>query len=171
MIYKILLILYYLFISHLPHSRILKLFNTIRIWYVSKLLKIMKYDTSSFFENKVYISNGRNIRIGRNCHINENIFIQGALIGNYVMIAPNVAILNSKHKYSRTNIPMICQGVERNNNPVIEDDVWIGRNAIIMPGVKIGKGSIIAAGAIVTKDVQPFSIVAGIPAKLIKKRC
>ena len=53
---------------------------------------------------------------------------------------------------------------------IIEDDVWIGRNAIVMPGIKIGKGSIIGAGSVVTRNVESFSVVGGVPAKLIKKR-
>ena len=52
---------------------------------------------------------------------------------------------------------------------IIEDDVWIGSGAIITQGVRVGKGAIIAAGAIVTKDVEPFSVVGGVPAKLIKR--
>ena len=51
-----------------------------------------------------------------------------------------------------------------------EDDVWLGRNAIVMPGIKIGRGSIIGAGSVVTKDVEPFSVMGGVPATLIKKR-
>ncbi len=86
------------------------------------------------------------------------------------MIAPNVSILNSTHKYEQVDIPMIEQGEETNLNPVIEDDVWIGRNVVIMPNIKIGKGSIIGSGAVVTKNVEPYSIVGGVPAKLIKKR-
>ncbi len=65
---------------------------------------------------------------------------------------------------------MILQGEKKGINPIIEDDVWIGRNAIIMPGVRIGKGSIVGAGAVVTKNVEPYSIVGGVPAKLIRKR-
>jgi len=65
---------------------------------------------------------------------------------------------------------MIMQGEIRGLNPVIEDDVWIGRNAVIMPNVKIGKGSIIGAGAVVTKNVKAYSVVGGVPAKLIRKR-
>jgi len=53
---------------------------------------------------------------------------------------------------------------------VIEDDVWIGTNAIILPGRRLGKGSIIAAGAVVTRDVEPYAIVGGNPARLIKRR-
>ena len=130
----------------------------------------MPYDHNSIFENDIYISDCRNIKIGKNCHINENVFIQGASIGNYVMIAPHVAILNSKHNHNRIDIPMVLQGEQKYVNPVIEDDVWIGRNAIIMPGIKIEKGSIIGAGAVVVKDVPSFSIVGGVPAQVIKKR-
>lgn len=164
------LLVYYLIIKHLPNSRYVRLFNTIRIWYLSKVLKILEYDSNSFFENKVYISNAQDITIGKHCHINENVFIQGCSIGNYVMIAPNVAILNSTHNYNDINIPMILQGERKGINPIVEDDVWIGRNAIIMPGVIIKKGSIVAAGSVVTKNIEAYSVVGGIPAKLIKKR-
>jgi len=167
---KIKLLIYYLLISKLPHSRYLKLSNKIRIWYVSRILKIFDYDVNNFFENGVYIGNGTNVKIGKYCHINEHVFIQGAIIGDYVMIAPNVSILNSTHNFDRVDIPMIKQGEEKYNNPIIEDDVWLGRNVIVLPGVKIGKSSIVAAGAVVTKDVEPFSIVGGVPAKVIKKR-
>ena len=59
---------------------------------------------------------------------------------------------------------------EKGKKVIVEDDVWIGRSAIIMPGVKIGKGSIVGAGSVVTKDIEPFSVVGGVPSKLIKKR-
>jgi maltose O-acetyltransferase len=65
---------------------------------------------------------------------------------------------------------MIDQGFKDKEPVIIEDDVWIGARVIILPGVKIGKGSIVGAGAVVTKDVEPYSIVAGVPAKLIRKR-
>jgi len=59
---------------------------------------------------------------------------------------------------------------EKGLQVIIEDDVWLGRNAIVMPGIKIGRGSIIGAGSVVTKDVEPFSVMGGVPATLIKKR-
>lgn len=167
---KFKLIIYYVFIAKLPNSRFGNIFRKIRIWYVCDILKIMQKDDGNFFEESVYIGNGKNITIGKHCHINENVFIQGATIGNFVMIAPNVAILNGTHKFDRVDVPMIMQGEEKELNPIIEDDVWIGRNAIIMPKIRIGQGSIIGAGAVVTKDVEPFSIMGGVPAKLIKKR-
>ncbi len=108
--------------------------------------------------------------MGKHCHINENCFIQGADIGDHVMIAPNVAILNSVHNHSRVDIPIIHQGEKENLNSIIENDVWIGRNTIILPGVKIRTGCIVGAGVVVTKDTEPFSLIGGVPAKLIKKR-
>jgi galactoside O-acetyltransferase len=170
MIYKLKLLFYYIIIIRLPHSRFIKLFNKIRVWYISNVLKIMKFSNKSYFENGIYISDAKNIEIGEYCHINENVFIQGALIGNYVMIAPNVSILTGMHKFSNTSIPMILQGAITNKISIIEDDVWIGRNVIILPGIRIGKGSIIGAGAVVTKDVLPYSISGGVPAKTIKMR-
>ena len=170
MFLKLKLTIYYLIIFNLPHSRYVKLINRLRVFYVSKILNIMEYDKSSYFEHKIYLSDTKNIKIGKHCHLNENIFIQGALIGNYVMIAPNVSILTGMHNFSDTAIPMILQGAATNKTPIIEDDVWIGRNVIIMPGIRIGKGSIIGAGAVVTRDVLPYSIVGGVPAKIIKMR-
>ncbi len=167
---KIKLIIYYLIISKLPHSRYGNIFRKIRNWYVCDVLKIMQSHNENYFEQNIYIGNAKNISIGKHCHINENVFIQGATIGNFVMIAPNVSILSGTHGYDHTDIPMIMQEAKHNLCPVIEDDVWIGRNAVIMPNIRIGRGSIIGAGAVVTKDVEPFSIMGGVPAKLIKKR-
>jgi acetyltransferase-like isoleucine patch superfamily enzyme len=167
---KIKLIIYYLIIQHLPHSRLVPILSKIRLLYVSKCLKIIKYNSKSKFQSNIYISNGKNIKIGNNCQINENVFIQSVKIGDNVMIAPGVAILSSKHNTERIDIPMNMQGELTDISPEIKDDVWIGRNAIIMPGIIINKGSIIAAGAVVTKDTVEYSVYGGIPAKLIKKR-
>jgi maltose O-acetyltransferase len=84
------------------------------------------------------------------------------------MIAPNVSILSKGHEFQDTEVPMVEQGNKEDSIPIIEDDVWIGRNAIIMPGITLGKGCII--GAVVTKNVDPYCIVGGVPAKLFRKR-
>jgi maltose O-acetyltransferase len=86
------------------------------------------------------------------------------------MIAPYVALIANKKEVNTTDVLMSTVKKEKGKKVIIEDDVWIGRNAIIMPGIRIGKGSIIGAGSVVTKDVEPFSVVGGVPAKLIKKR-
>lgn len=170
MSHKLFLVIYYAIIQYLPHGRYFSFFNNVRVWYVAKLLKIMPYDKQTMFQNKIYIADAKNLSIGKHCQINERVFLQAAYIGNYVLIAPDVKILSKTHIHNRLDIPMVLQGETSNNIVRISDDVWIGRNVIIMPGILIGKGAIVGAGAVVTKDVKPYTIVGGVPAKLIKKR-
>ncbi|MEY4538529.1 MAG: hypothetical protein RLZZ306_286 [Bacteroidota bacterium] len=100
-------------------------------------------------------------------------------IGNYVSIAPNVQfLLGANHQTDTiTTYPLFSRFVEYDKidalskgEIIIEDEVWLGTNSIIVSGVRIGKGAIIASGSIVTKDVPPYSIYGGNPAKLIKMR-
>jgi len=94
-------------------------------------------------------------------------------IGNNVMFGPNVTIRGGDHNTSVTG-KFMCDIVEKRKKDdqpvVIEDDVWIGSRAVILKGVRIGRGAIVAAGTVVTKDVPAYSIVAGIPAKVLKFR-
>lgn len=170
MLRGMILIVYYVVITKLPHSRLCRPLSNLRRWYVSRLLKIMIPCRDATFEYRVYIGSGQHVHIGSHCRINEDVFIQGGKIGNYVLIAPNVAILSRSHNHGRTDIPMLMQGQSEPSPPTIEDDVWIGRNAVIMPGVRIGRGSIVGAGAIVVRDVEPYSVVGGVPARLIRMR-
>lgn len=168
---KIKFLIYYLFIAKLPNSRFSMIFNKIRVWYLSSVLKILKKGThQAYFEENVYIGNGSQVKIGEGCHINENVFIQGAIIGKHVMLAPSVSIISRTHKYDNVSTPMSLQGKTENNNPIIEDNVWLGRNVVVLPGITIQKGAIIAANAVVTKDVPPYAVMGGVPAKLIKYR-
>ena len=91
-------------------------------------------------------------------------------IGRNVMMGPECVSLTRSHRYSRTDIPMISQGCEDYQPVSIGDDVWIGRRVIILPGVTVGDGAIIGAGAVVAKDVEPYAIVGGVPAKVINRR-
>ena len=86
------------------------------------------------------------------------------------MMGTDVTIITRNHRFDRTDIPMMEQGFEEERPVYIGNDVWIGDRALILPGVHIGDGSIIAAGAVVTKDVPPYSIVAGVPARKIRDR-
>jgi acetyltransferase-like isoleucine patch superfamily enzyme len=168
---KITIAIYYMFIFKLPNSRYLKVSNKIRVWYLKNILKIIDSCEECIFEERVYISTGKDkISIGHHTHINEGVFIQAAKIGNFVLIAPNVSILSNAHVHERFDIPIMLQGMTSNEPVTIEDDVWIGRNVIIMPGCIIGTGSIVGAGAIVTKNIPPFSIAVGVPAEIIKNR-
>ncbi|MBQ7922064.1 MAG: CatB-related O-acetyltransferase [Clostridia bacterium] len=103
--------------------------------------------------------------IGVNARINGD-----CTIGDYVMMGTDVVVITRNHCYERTDIPMMHQGFAEERPVVIGNDVWIGDRVIILPGVHIGDGSIIAAGAVVTRDVPPYAIVGGVPAKVIKNR-
>lgn len=114
---------------------------------------------------------GEEFEIGDNSKVGFRSDIYGPVkIGKDVMIGPEVAIYTHNHKHDEIDIPMIKQGYTENKPVYIEDNVWIGRRVLIMPGVCIGTGSIVAAGAVVTKNVEPYSIVGGNPAKIIKYR-
>jgi len=91
-------------------------------------------------------------------------------IGKYVMFAPRVAIVGGDHLYEVAGTPMIFSGRPQMPKTVIDDDVWIGINSTIKAGVHIGRGAIVAAGSAVTKDVEPYSIYGGVPAKKIRDR-
>lgn len=90
-------------------------------------------------------------------------------IGNYVRIAPGVMMFAANHGFEDSTRPIHAQGL-RNAPITIEDDVWIASRVTITAGVTIGHGSVIAAGAVVTRDVPPYSIAGGIPAKVIGSR-
>lgn len=113
-----------------------------------------------------------NIRIGNNFSIQTSSTIYGGgglAIGNDVMIASNVVIVPANHIFGRIGTPIREQGSTM-KGIAISDDVWIGAGCRILDGVKIGKGSIIGAGTVLTKSVPEYSIVVGIPGKVIKRR-
>ena len=117
-------------------------------------------------------TNGGKIKIGKDCTINDYSVLYGhggLIIGNDVHISTHVIIVPMNHIYKNPHIPISKQG-EIRKGIVIEDDVWIGANAVILDGVQIGKGTVVGAGAVVTKSIPPFSVVGGVPAKVIKKR-
>ncbi|MEX0882152.1 MAG: acyltransferase [Cyclobacteriaceae bacterium] len=109
---------------------------------------------------------GNNSSIGPYAYIGCSGYIE---IGNNVMMSPRVSIYSENHIFEDSQKPMIDQGVKRSYVKV-GDDCWIAANVVILPGVTIGQGAVLAAGSIVTRDVPPFTIVAGNPAKVIKTR-
>lgn len=134
--------------------------------------------------NLTTFPHGGKITIGKNCYVGEHTKIWSSKnieIGNYVLISHNVNIFDDtthpidpmerrKHveQIFTTGFPKEINSLDP--KPIkIEDDVWIGCNSIILRGITIGKASIVAAGSVVTKDVPPYTIVAGNPAKVIKK--
>lgn len=111
------------------------------------------------------------IVIGRDALISEFTVIRGqggVTIGDRVYTSPFAQIVAVDHVFDDPARPFIEQGITA-QGIVIEDDVWIGSGAIITDGVRVGKGAVVAAGAVVTRDVPPHTVVAGVPARVIKE--
>jgi acetyltransferase-like isoleucine patch superfamily enzyme len=111
------------------------------------------------------------IHIGRNCLIGEYNVLRGQggiTIGDNVYTAPLVQLLAVGHVYDDPTRPILEQGITA-QGIVIEDDAWIGAGAIILDGVQVGKGAVVGAGAVVTQDVPAYTVVAGVPAKVVKE--
>lgn len=123
----------------------------------------------------VILRQAERIFIGDNCLINHNNVLQGGkktgkiIIGNHVHCGVNVMMFAFNHSTDKLDIPTIDQDYY-DGDIIIEDDVWIGAGTVILPGIKIGKGVVIASNSVVNKDVAPFTIVGGVPARLIKER-
>lgn len=128
-------------------------------------------DNDVHFMPGIYISPcGKNVVIGSNTHCAPYACLYGPLIiGKHCAIAAHVVLASVGHGYDRVDIPMVEQQAQT-NEVVLEDDVWIGANAVVVGGVRIGTGSIVGAGAVVTRDVPPFSVVGGVPARMLRDR-
>ncbi len=120
------------------------------------------------------LRNGQNIHLGRNSHINQFCCIWASRhaeirMGDNLLMGPGTKMFSSNHSMGQKDIPMNVQPfVEK--DIIIGDDVWLGANVVVVAGVTIGDGAVIAAGSVVTKDVSPYTIAGGIPAKPIKLR-
>lgn len=158
----------------LYRSRInLKWINSIRGKVLIELLDNSNLSIGNFLMSRgpLYIKGVKEgkISIGDNCFFNHNCSITSAYrvsIGNFCMFANNLVIVDHDHIIENGNLTAELKG-----KPItIGNDVWVGANVTILKGVNIGDGAIIAAGAVVNKDVEPNTIVAGVPIKKIEKK-
>lgn len=146
-------------------------------------IKWHKYSIGKNFHagRSVFLWAKNSMEIGDNFYIGKYSIIEcDAKIGNNVILANHVSLIGRyDHHFQQTGIPIrLASNIREKDYSwkglgqtiIIEDDVWVGLGSIILSGVKIGTGSIIAAGSVVTKDVMPYSIYAGNPAKKIKER-
>ena len=145
----------------------------------------------SFFYKKMLRGCGSNVRFSaltsdftyRNLTIGNDVYIgphalflcteSQIFIGNKVLFGPHVTIIGGDHRITdvgRFIYDVLDKHPEDDQDVYIEDDVWIGTNTTLLKGVTVGRGSVVAAGALVTKDVPPYAIVGGVPAKVLKYR-
>ncbi len=161
--------LYYNIGYYLPSStsRLFGFCKNIRAWLAKGFIT---YGGSNInIQSRATIS--RRISIGDYSGIGKYSQIQGGVkIGKHVMMGPEVFIYTQNHNHTSIQTTMDQQGFEKERPLTIEDDVWIGSRVTILPGVTIGKGSILGASAVITKNVPPYSIVAGNPAKVVRSR-
>jgi len=123
-----------------------------------------------------FLMRGRS-RISRDLIAHEYSFINdqcaigpGVELGPYVMLGPRVAIAGADHVLDKAGTPIIFAGRPPFKKTVLEADSWVGFGAILMAGVRIGRGAVVAAGAVITKDVPPYEIHAGVPGRKIGQR-
>jgi maltose O-acetyltransferase len=124
---------------------------------------------TSTIEPPFYCSYGRNTHLGDHVYLNYSCTIldnNQVSIGDHVMVGPAVQIYTAAHLLEAT---LRNQGLEVAKPITVESDVWIGGGAILLPGVVVGRGSVVGAGAVVSRDVPAFTVVAGNPARVIRR--
>jgi len=129
--------------------------------------------TSIMSGSYLYAHNSSGLTIGSRCSFNHNVQIGAAegeiVIGDDVLIGPNVVLRASNHVFDDPSIPIRSQG-HRFGRIIIGNDVWIGSNVVVTSGVTIGDGCVVGAGSVVTRDLQPMTVCVGSPARAIRSR-
>lgn len=129
------------------------------------------FEDEPWVEGPFHFDYGTNVKLGSNVYINFNCTILDTClvtIGSRTLVGPNVSFYSGTHPLD----PLVrngTRGPELGKEIHVEEDCWIGGNATVLPGVTIGRGSTVGAGSVVTKDVPPFHVVAGNPARIIRK--
>jgi len=130
----------------------------------------VKMEKGAIIYSNVFVKYPQHIIVGRNSFINYECILWAApsskiTIGNDVIFGPRVSVIASNHGLSKEKLIRLNEWVDK--DIIIEDDVWVGANVTVLAGVKIGKGAVVAANAVVNKNVEPYTIVGGVPAKEI----
>lgn len=142
----------------------------IPIWQVRRLFLLligMKIGNHTQMDMNITFMDPNRLKIGKNCHINRQCLIdaRGSLIiGDNVSISLRSAILTGSHNHRSPNFEFV------RNKVIIDNNVWMGYQTTVVGNVHVGEGAVICAGAVVTKDVEPWAIMAGVPAKKIGER-
>lgn len=122
----------------------------------------------------VEVGAGGSVHIGAETHIqagcNLKGFLNNVLIGCNVQVAPQCGFSPYEHEFEDCDATIKSQGIRSAGDIVLEDDVWLGLGVKVLEGVRIGKGAVVGAGAVVTKDIPPYAIAVGVPARVIRMR-
>jgi acetyltransferase-like isoleucine patch superfamily enzyme len=138
----------------------------VRRFFISQTVN--KIGTGGFVMMGVELRTGKNISIGSHCFINKGVLLDGR--GGKLTIGNNVDIAQDANIWTLSHSPHDDYHSVWGADVTIEDYVWVASRATILPGITIGRGAVVATGSVVTKDVPPMAIVAGIPAKIIGQR-
>lgn len=154
----------------IPPNQILKKHSKVKRLYHAVLIRIAKMMLSHKIRINIYKHLG--MKIGKRAYVGTDLDIIDQTLSSLVTLGDRATISNRTTlvvSASPNNSKLIGFYPRKAGKIIIEDDAWIGTGAILLPGVTIGKMSVVAAGAVVTRDVPPFTVVAGVPARIIKK--
>ena len=150
--------------------------------FVDDFVTIFGQDGSVVLDRRVHlyrgtiieVAQGGKVIIGENTHVqpgcNLNGYVGEVRIGRKVMVSAGCAFTPYQHKLDDLSRPMSVQALTSKGDIVVEDGAWLGMGVKVMDGVRIGRGAVVGANAVVTKDIPPYSIAVGVPARVIRKR-
>ncbi len=166
-----LLLVYYGFAQYLPTQPMPGWRFAYRLRRLLVRLLFASCGAECIVKSRAYFGDGAGIVIGDRSQLGQGCRVENDLaMGDDVIMGPDVIIMSSSHAFQRTDITIREQGAAARRPVTVGDDVWIGTRVIVLPGVHIGSHSIIGTGAVVTKDVPEWSIVAGVPGRVIRDR-
>jgi maltose O-acetyltransferase len=168
---KLALLLYYTFASKFPTQPA----PGWRIGYAlrRKLVSIFAQECGQnvIIKQNAYLGSAIGLKLGDYAQIGANARIGPEVtIGRDVLMGPDVVLMTTAHAFEECDIPIRLQGALPIRPITVEDDVWIGTRVVVLPGVTIGKGAVIGANSLVTKNIPPYTIWGGVPARFIRNR-
>lgn len=165
------LFVYYAFAQHFPTQPMpgWKFGYAFRRFLVKRLFRSCGKDV--IVKQHAHFGLGATLRVGDRAQIGMNSRIdRDVTIGDDVVMGPDVVIMTASHAFEDPTVPVNQQGAAERKPVCIGRDVWIGTRVIILPGVEIGEGCVIGAGSVVTRSIPAFSVAAGNPARVVRKR-